>query len=208
MRPKIDEVEGLQFLPPSCVSSSIARWGHSRRLAASCGSIQSGNCWPRRRGGRLQPPIIPTSLFTNSIQTKRVYSGLDSTFSAAETLTQSAPPFFDSKISLRAPTAQPWSGSTKCTRASPAGALSLRQLRPDSSVRQRPLVVTSQPRLSLRKNRDWPGSLRGTSDQCAPPSLVRADMGLTERPSKIAPTAIPRLTEGNFRSEMTKVACS
>src|SRR6266446_725740 len=96
IRPKIDEVEGLQFLPPSCVSSSMARWGHSRRLAASCGSIQSGNCWPRRRGGRLQPPIIPTSLFTNSIQTKRVYSGLDSTFSAAETLTQSAPPFFDS----------------------------------------------------------------------------------------------------------------
>src|SRR5712692_6622693 len=93
IRPKIDEVEGLQFLPPSCVSSSMARWGHSRRRAASSGSIQSGKLWPRRRGGRLQPPMIPTSLFTNSIQAKRVYSALDSTRSAAETLTHCAPPF-------------------------------------------------------------------------------------------------------------------
>jgi len=71
------------------------------------------------------------------------------------------------------------------------GDLIFCQLRPDSSVCQRPFCVTIPPKLSSRKNSETGTSFTLTIAQFRPPSLVIRTAGFTFSFSVMNPAAMP-----------------
>src|SRR5579883_1303059 len=109
----------------------------------------------------FQPVAIPNFGVAKEIQVYALNSGLPGGSAAAATGSQCCPPSRVRYIFFLGPAAKPFRSSMKQTLNTGEGRCgSLRQLRPASVVCHKPLVVTIQPRPSLRKNRESGGSSR------------------------------------------------